>query len=69
MSIKWSLADGQGFFMSGTKPPRRFWERAPAPLMAAAGWKGEWLLTGRQRSAASLTGIVLCRAAASARFL
>ena len=39
-----SLAEWREFSSSPEKPPCGFWDRSPAPLMAARGWEGEWRL-------------------------
>lgn len=52
-----SLSEWQQFFRTGAKPPRRFWDRASALLMAGDGWKAEWRVGIVPPTDASLAGV------------
>lgn len=57
-----AIAEGQRFFWAGAKPPRRFWDRASALLMAGRGWGAEWqVLETRTEKADAFTSIALCQ--------
>lgn len=46
MTEKGSLAEWREFSSSPEKPPCGFWDRSPAPLMAARGWAAACPLCG-----------------------